>query len=183
MGSLGLPGVAKNTEKCGVLDHPQRRPRWLRDPLGSMGRTGMAKNAEKHHVFGHPKGGQGGQGTPWGPWAALGWPKMPQNTRFGATPGAAKVAKGPLGAHGLNWGGTPWGPWAQLGWPKTRKNTRFWATPRAAKVAKGLPGANGPHWGGQKRIRIRGFGPPQGRPRWPRVPLGSMGRTGVARNA
>ena len=107
MGSLGLTGVAKNAEKYEVLDHPQGRPRWLRDPLGSLGRTG---------------------------------------------------------------------------WQKMSKNARFLATPRAAKVAKGPLGTNGPHWGCQKCRKTQGFWPPQGRPRWLRDPLGSMGRTGMAKN-
>ena len=73
-------------------------------------------------------------------------------------------------------------PWAALGWPKMLQITRFWAAPGAAKVAKEPLGINGPRWGGQKWRKLRGFGPPQGRPRWLRRPLKPMGRTGVAKN-
>ena len=69
-----------------------------------------------------------------------------------------------------------------MGWPKMLKNTKFLAAPGAAKVAKGPLGGNGPHRGGQKPRKIRGFWPPQGRPRWLRDPLGPMGSTGVAKN-
>ena len=34
----------------------------------------------------------------------------------------------------------------------------------------------------QKPRKMRGFGPPQGRPAWLRDPLAAMGRTGVAKN-
>ena len=57
---------------------------------------------------------------------------MSKNTRFLATPRAAKVAKGPLGTNGPHWGGQ-----------KNAENARFSATPKAAKVAKGPLGANG----------------------------------------
>ena len=110
-GGLGTPWdhwAALGGKKCRKIRGfwpRQGRPRWRRGPLGPMGRTGVAKNAEKHKVFGHPKGGQGGLGTPWDPWAALGWQKIWKNTTFLATPRAAKVAKGPFGAHGPHWGG------------------------------------------------------------------------------
>ena len=117
-----------------------------------MGRAEVAKNYEKCKVFGHPRGGQGGQGSPWGPWAALGWQKMRKNTGFLATPGAAKVDQGPLGANahagvaknvgkhrvfghprsGQGGSRAPWGQWPTLGWPKKSENMRFLATPGAA---------------------------------------------------
>ena len=78
-----------------------KNTRFWTTPRGGQGGLGTpwdhwaalgGKNVEKCKVFGHPKGGQGGEGAPWDQWAALGWPKMMKNTRFLATPRAAKVA-------------------------------------------------------------------------------------------
>ena len=165
--TICFSGYGKHAKTC-VFE----QPRWPRGSFGLLGAHWGGQKCVKMRGLGPP------QGRPK-------WPRDPLGPmgRTGVAKNAAKyeVWGHPRGGQGGQ--GTPWGPWAQLGLPKMHKNTRFWATPGAAKVAKGPLGAHGPNWGSQKCVKMRGFGPPQRRPRWLRDPLGPMGRTGVAKNA
>ena len=69
-----------------------------------------------------------------------------------ATPGPAKVAKEPLGAHGPRM--------AALGQPKVSQNTRILATPTAAKVAKGPVETNGRAGAAKSFAKHEAFGHP-----------------------
>ena len=111
-----------------------------------------------------------------------------------------RVSFGLLGAH---WGGQkcvkmrglgppqgrpkwpkdPLGPMGRIGVAKNAAKYEVWGHPRGGQGGQGTPWAHGLNWGGQKCVKMRGFGLPQGRPRWPRDPLGPMGSTGVATNA